>query len=120
MTDPRYQDIEAGKVALLSSDDGGALVRLIAGLGRRPRRPGRHALTDHPDPRHPRRRARELRLPVAAGLQRPRLRDLRSRVGRAPSARPLEAGQLAVLGAGDVVTVGAGAPQDSRTDASTS
>ena len=31
MTDPRYQDIEAGRVTLLSSDDGGALVRLIAG-----------------------------------------------------------------------------------------
>src|SRR3954447_19249971 len=31
MTSPRYQDIAADKVALLSSDDGGALVRLIAG-----------------------------------------------------------------------------------------
>src|SRR5688572_26782777 len=28
---PRYQDITAGKVALLSSPDGGALVRIIAG-----------------------------------------------------------------------------------------
>src|SRR5438270_6781027 len=28
---PRYQDIRAGKVALLSSPDGGALVRVIAG-----------------------------------------------------------------------------------------
>ena len=31
MTDPRYQDIEAAKVTLLSSEDGGTLVRLIAG-----------------------------------------------------------------------------------------
>src|ERR1700733_5612276 len=31
MTDPRYQDIRAGQVALLSSDDGGALLRVIAG-----------------------------------------------------------------------------------------
>ena len=31
MTPPRYQDIARDKVALLSSDDGGALVRLIAG-----------------------------------------------------------------------------------------
>jgi redox-sensitive bicupin YhaK (pirin superfamily) len=31
MTPPRYQDIAADKVALLSSDDGGALIRLIAG-----------------------------------------------------------------------------------------
>src|SRR5262249_49369543 len=31
MTSPRYQDIRAGQVALLSSADGGALLRLIAG-----------------------------------------------------------------------------------------
>src|SRR6266496_1573773 len=31
MTTPRYQDIRAGQVALLSSADGGALLRLIAG-----------------------------------------------------------------------------------------
>src|SRR6266550_257112 len=31
MTPPRYQDIGADKVLLLSSDDGGALIRLIAG-----------------------------------------------------------------------------------------
>src|SRR6201996_6079695 len=31
MTPPRYQDIRAGQVALLSSGDGGALLRVIAG-----------------------------------------------------------------------------------------
>ena len=31
MTQPRYQDIRAGQVALLSSADGGALLRVIAG-----------------------------------------------------------------------------------------
>src|ERR1700721_1980052 len=31
MTTPRYQDIRAGQVALLSSADGGALLRVIAG-----------------------------------------------------------------------------------------
>jgi redox-sensitive bicupin YhaK (pirin superfamily) len=31
MADPRYQDIRGGDVALLSSPDGGALVRVIAG-----------------------------------------------------------------------------------------
>src|SRR4029077_10155476 len=31
MAPPRYQDIKAGQVALLSSPDGGALVRVIAG-----------------------------------------------------------------------------------------
>src|SRR6266704_2124866 len=32
MTPPRYQDIRSGAVALLSSPDGGALLRVIAGL----------------------------------------------------------------------------------------
>jgi len=31
MTSPRYQDIRAGQVGLLRSEDGGALVRVIAG-----------------------------------------------------------------------------------------
>lgn len=31
MSDPRYQDIRAGQVKLLTTEDGGALVRLIAG-----------------------------------------------------------------------------------------
>src|ERR1700682_1600689 len=31
MTQPRYQDIRAGQVALLTSKDGGALLRVIAG-----------------------------------------------------------------------------------------
>jgi redox-sensitive bicupin YhaK (pirin superfamily) len=31
MTDPRYQDIRAGQVSLLTSKDGGALLRVIAG-----------------------------------------------------------------------------------------
>ena len=31
MTQPRYQDIRAGQVALLTSPDGGALLRVIAG-----------------------------------------------------------------------------------------
>ena len=31
MTEPRYQDIRGGEVALLSSEDGGALLRVIAG-----------------------------------------------------------------------------------------
>jgi len=31
MTQPRYQDIRAGQVALLASTNGGALLRVIAG-----------------------------------------------------------------------------------------
>ena len=33
MTDPAYQNLEGGDVTLLSSDDGGALLRVIASLG---------------------------------------------------------------------------------------
>ncbi len=49
MTPPRYQDIRAGQVALLSSADGGALLRVIAGSfgvpprgGQGGRPPGKH------------------------------------------------------------------------------
>ena len=46
-TDPRYQDIEPGAAALLSSADGGALVRVIAGEVAGHRGPG------SPTPRSP-------------------------------------------------------------------
>ena len=57
MTAPRYQNLEADQSALLSSPDGGALVRLIAGERRRARRSREHAHADHPGPRHRRARA---------------------------------------------------------------
>ena len=46
MAAPRYQDIRAGQVALLSSPDGGALIRVIAG-----------ELAGHPGPGVPTRRS---------------------------------------------------------------
>ncbi len=46
MTQPRYQDIRAGQVALLTSADGGALLRVIAGSLDGHDGSGRHA---HPD-----------------------------------------------------------------------
>ncbi len=46
MTNPRYQDIRAGEVALLSSADGGALLRVIAGDLAGHRGPRRHPHAD--------------------------------------------------------------------------
>jgi quercetin 2,3-dioxygenase len=112
---PRYQGLQGDRVTLLASPDGGALVRLIAGDADGHVGPGAthtpmtmvHA-TIAP--------GAELRLPwrldfnalvyVLAG---------RGRVG--VERRPVEAGQLAVLGDGDVVVAAAETVQDSRSAA---
>ena len=54
---PRYQDLRAGEVGLLASDDGGALVRVIAGSLGEPHRPRRHLHADDDGARHASRRA---------------------------------------------------------------
>ncbi len=109
---PRYQDLRAQSVALLRSPDGGALLRLIAGELGEQRGPGAtytpitivHA-TVQP--------GAEVDLPW-----RPDFNALvyilggRGYVGA--ERRPVQAGQLAVLGAGDVIRVGADRGQDSR------
>ena len=83
MTPPRYQDIRGGAVTLLSSPDGGALLRVIAGeVGRAPRA-GRHLHPDRAAARHPGPGARAAAA-VAARLQRPGLRAGRVGHGRAP------------------------------------
>jgi hypothetical protein len=105
MTPPRYQDIRAGQVALLSSPDGGSLVRIIAGDVAGHAGPGvthtpialLHATIEP---------GAELRLPwrpdfnalgyVLAGS---------GAVGA--DRRPVRTGQLAVFGPGDVLTFGA-------------
>ena len=71
--DPRYQDIGRNSVTLLSSPDGGALVRVIAGsIGRAPWPRG------HPQPHHHAARHRGARRPAGAAvgshLQRPGVR----------------------------------------------
>jgi redox-sensitive bicupin YhaK (pirin superfamily) len=115
MTDPRYQDIEGRRVRLLASDDGGALVRLIAGSVAQHQGPGvthtpitlLHA-TLAPGAR--------LRLPWRADFN--ALVYAVSGTGRVgPEDAPLSGGQLAVLGAGGVVTVRAELTQESRTPA---
>jgi hypothetical protein len=105
MSPPRYQDIRAGQVALLSSADGGALVRVIAG-----------ELDGHPGPGvthtpitllhatvEP---GAELRLPWRADFN--ALGYVLAGAGTVGTdGRPVKTGQLAVFGPGDVLTFGA-------------
>ncbi len=109
---PRYQDLGAEQVALLASDDGGALVRVIAGEVAGHRGPGS---TYTP--------MTMLHATVAPGARlvlpwEPSFNALvyvlagRGTVGA--ERAPLRMGQLAVLGAGSAVTVAADASQESR------
>ena len=114
-TPPRYQDLRGSEVTLLASSDAGALVRLIAGDLAGQTGPGQtytpmtmvHA-TVSPGSR--------LDLPW-----RPEFNALAYVLSGAGSVgddrRPIATGQLAVLGAGDVVRLDAAASQDSRTPA---
>ena len=112
---PRYQAIEGGDVALLSSDDGGALIRVIAGEVGGHHGPGVtrtpitlvHA-TIHPGARLniPWNRDHNALVYVLAG---------RGSVG--PAAHPVQEGNLAILGPGDRITVEAASSQESRVPA---
>jgi hypothetical protein len=103
MTPPRYQDIRARDVSLLSSADGGALVRLIAG-----------DLDGHDGPGSTWTPITYLHATVSPGarLTLPWRKDFNALVyvlsGRGTvgvEARPLEEGHLAVFGAGDALTL---------------
>jgi quercetin 2,3-dioxygenase len=102
-TPPRYQDIEARDVALLASDDGASLVRVIAGELAGHRGPG---VTHTP--------ITYLHATIAPGarLTLPWPTDFNALAyalagsGTAgPAERPLEEGHLAVFGPGEAVTV---------------
>jgi quercetin 2,3-dioxygenase len=117
MTDPRYQDINRGQVTLLTTPDGGALLRLIAGDLGAHHGPG---ITHTPiimihatlSP------GAELTLPwnpafnalayvlAGSGTAGPRTDTARP--------RPVHLGQLATFGPGTSVTLRADATQDSR------
>src|SRR5262245_38364948 len=112
MTPPRYQDIRGKQVSLLSSPDGGALLRVIAGEVAGFKGPGStytpitllHAT-----------------LAPGARLRLPWRRDFNALVYVLAGAgtvgaerRPVHMGQLAAFGPGDVVTVAADAGQESR------
>ncbi len=115
MVASRYQDIRANAVALLSSADGGALVRVIAGEVDGHRGPGVtyspisvvHA-TVQP--------GAEVDIPWRADFN--ALVYVLSGAGYVSGERrPIRTGQLAVLGSGDAIRVGANAQQDSHTPA---
>ncbi|WP_194837723.1 pirin family protein [Nocardia sp. XZ_19_369] len=110
---PRYQDLRAGELTLVSSHDGGALVRLIAGSVGGFDGPGStytpiayaHASISPggqlgtPWPQHFTAMAYVLSGSGTVGAER----------------RPLREGQLAVFGPGDAITVSADARQHNRT-----
>jgi redox-sensitive bicupin YhaK (pirin superfamily) len=109
---PRYQDLRASEVALVSSPDGGALVRVIAG-----------EIAGHAGPGSTYTPMTLVHATLSPGAQaaipwRPDYNALvyvmagHGTVG--PDARPIQTGQLAVLGSGDTVVVGAEAIQESR------
>jgi redox-sensitive bicupin YhaK (pirin superfamily) len=110
MTTPRYQDIRAGQVALLSSADGGALLRVIAGSFGGHDGPGVthtpialvHATVSA---------GAQVRLPWQADFN--ALAYVLAGSGSAGTEkRPVQMGQLAVFGAGDGLTFAAGPRQD--------
>jgi hypothetical protein len=110
MTSPRYQDIRAGQVALLSSADGGALIRLIAGELGGHRGPG---VTHTP--------VTLVHATITPGAQvrlpwRPGFNALVYVLGGSgtvgTAGRPVRTGQLAVFGSGGAVTVAAAQHQD--------
>jgi redox-sensitive bicupin YhaK (pirin superfamily) len=115
MIQPRYQDIRGTSVALLSSPDGGALVRLIAGDLGGHQGPGStytpitivHATIEP---------GAEVDLPWRADYN--GLVYVLSGAGTVGAERrPIRSGQLAVLGAGDTIRVGGNRRQDSNTPA---
>ncbi|MCB9411662.1 MAG: pirin family protein [Actinobacteria bacterium] len=112
MTAPRYQDLSRGDTVLLSSDDGGALIRLIAG-----------ELDGHSGPGITYTPITYAHATIEPGAQLsiPWRRDYNSMVyvlsgsGTAGAeGRPIREGQLAVFGEGDHLVLSADATQDSR------
>ncbi|WP_109507126.1 pirin family protein [Nocardioides speluncae] len=112
MADPRYQDIRGGQVALLSSPDGGALVRIIAG-----------EVGGHEGPGSTHTPIALLHATVAPDAEvdipwRPDFNALAYVLAGSgyvgAERRPIRMGQLAVLGPGDSVRVRAAQRQESR------
>jgi hypothetical protein len=106
MIDPRYQNLEGGAVTLLSSPDGGALVRLIAG-----------DLDGHAGPGATHTPIVVVHASLLPGSRisipwRPEFNALAyvlSGQGSAGvEAAPIQVGQLAVFGSGDTITLSAG------------
>ncbi|MEV7427064.1 MULTISPECIES: pirin family protein [unclassified Streptomyces] len=113
MMDPRYQDIRGGQVQLLTSPDGGALLRVIAG-----------ELDGHEGPgiTHTPITMIHATLRPGAEVTLPWREDfnglayvLAGRGTAGTDRRPVHTGQTAVFGAGGTLTVRADENQDSNT-----
>lgn len=113
-TPPQYQDIEAGEVSLLASDDAGALVRLIAG-----------ELAGFAGPGATRTPITYAHASISPGarLEVPWRNEFNAMayvlVGDGtvgPEGTPIREGQLAVFGEGGDVIVNGAPRQDSRTE----
>ena len=112
MNPPRYQDLRASQVALLSSDDGGALLRVIAG-----------DLGGHTGPGSTYTPMSMVHATISPGasMTLPWRQDFNALVyvlsgtgTVGEERRPVRTGQLAVLGQGGSLTVAADHAQDSR------
>ena len=112
MTDPAYQNLEGENVTLLSSDDGGSLLRVIAG-----------DVAGHKGPGSTRTPITFVHASVSPGAQlslpwQPDFNALvyvlsgRGKVGA--EGRPVSSGQTVVFGAGDHVTISADDTQEGR------
>ncbi|MBV9325405.1 MAG: pirin family protein [Chloroflexi bacterium] len=115
MSAPRYQDIRADRVSLLTSPDGGALIRVIAG-----------SVDGHAGPGVTYTPITVVHATLQPGAEvdipwRPDFNALvyvlsgKGAVGA--ERRPFGTGQLAVLGTGDAIRVAADRSQDSHTPA---
>jgi redox-sensitive bicupin YhaK (pirin superfamily) len=113
MTAPRYQDIGGGHVKLLTTPDGGTLLRLIAG-----------ELDGHQGPGVTHTPITMVHATVSPGAEatlpwRPEHNALAyvlaGRGYAGAERRPVELGQAVVFGPGDTLTVGADARQDGHT-----
>ena len=121
LTAPRYQDIRASKVALLSSPDGGALLRVIA--GDIPADAGQGSIAGHAGPgvTHTPIALVHATLSPGASLTLPWRKDFNALVyalngngSVGAERRTFRSGQLAVFGDGDTITVAADAAQEPR------
>lgn len=109
---PAYQDLRGDDVVLLSSQDGGTLIRLIAG-----------DIGDHTGPGSTHTPITMIHATLAPGAQMrlPWRRDFNALayvlngVGTVGTEqRPIQSGQLALFGPGDVLTVAANSTQETR------
>ena len=112
LTTPRYQDLRAGESALLTTSDGGALVRVIA---------GEVAGQSGPGATHTPMAMVHATISPGAQLRLPWQKDFNALVYVLSGAgsvgaerRPVQTGQLAVFGPGDTITVAGADHQESR------